>query len=302
MIKKISEKVYQFFVKHWFISTIASTVAGLWFLVAQILGKQFEWVDTNGVVKPFVIMVFWFCTIISFFYTLFKTNFEFKSTKKNLNDKEVLDEVISCNNSINTKIFHRLLTYVKENKECKADPFNMMFDGEKEAEDLLEQFNICLSKTLNIKRERIGLSLAVKLSNSDEWQLLSKLHTSNNSSINDLFQNRTSTAYELINQGKEFLFKLDKTKAYGEHTYIKSNKDGEKVQGSIICCDMSVSSNGEKYINAILSITTYEIKICEDKDKEEVEHKIKNIIIPGFEKYIDQLLLKYYITIKHKTA
>ncbi len=300
MIKKKSEKVYEFFVKHWLISTIASTIAGLWFGAAQILGRQWDWVDSNGLVKPFVITIFWICTIISFVYTLFKTNFEFKSSKKNLNEKEVLDEVISCNNSINTKIFHRLLTYVNEDQNCETEPFSMMFDGEKEADDLLEQLNICLSKTLGIKRERVGLSLAVKLSDANEWKLLSKLHTSNNSSINTLFQNPTSTAYELINQHKEFLFKLDKTKAYGEHTYIKSNKDGEKVQGSIICCDMSVSSNGKKYLNAILSITTYEIKICEDKDKEEIEHKIKDIIIPGFEKYIDQLLLKYYITFKHK--
>lgn len=297
---RLCDKAYKFFIKHWVLSTIVSTIVSLWFIIIQILGKQLKWTNDDGTLPPFIIVVFWICSIISFIYTILKSRHDFESSKENVNEKEILDEVISCNNAIHTKNYHNLLAYLKENPNCDKKPFDSMFDSYKEGEELLEQLNICLSRVLNFKRERIGLSIAVKIRDEQEWKIFSKLHTSNNSSINELFQNKNSIAYQVINENRDFMFVLDKSKMYKNHKYVKSSKDGEDVQGSIICCNISVSGNSTKYVEALLSITTYEKKICEDVDKEEVERKIKDVIIPGFEKYFDLLLLRYYIITKNR--
>lgn len=297
---RLFDKVYQFFIKHWILSTIVSTIASLWFIIIQVLGKQLKWINDDGKLPPFITIVFWICSIISFIYTILKTRHDFESSKENVNEKEILDEIISCNNAIHTKNYHSLLAYLKENPNYDKSPFDYMFDSHKEGEELLEQLNICLSKVLNFKRERIGLSIAVKISDEQEWKIFSKLHTSNNSSINELFQNKNSIAYQVINENRDFMFIIDKNEMYKNHKYVKSSKDGESVQGSIICCNIGVSGNSTEYLDALLSITTYEKKICEDVDKEEIESKIKDIIIPGFEKYFDLLLLRYYVITKYE--
>lgn len=300
-MNQLFKKGYQFFIRHWLLSTIFSTIASLWFIIVQTLGKQLNWTNSDGTLPPFITWIFWICSIISFLYTILKSKNDFESSKENVNEKKILDEVISCNNLIHTKNYHRLLTYLNNNPDCSNSPFDSMYKPNKEGEELLEQLNICLSTALGgFKRERIGLSIAAKIDGEEEWKIFSKLNTSNNTSINELFQNPQSVAYKVINERKDFLFVLDKSKEYKNHTYVKSSKDGDKVQGSIICCDIGVSSNGKKYVHAILSITTYERTICEDREKDEVEHKIKNIIIPGFEKYFDLLLLRYYIITKYK--
>ncbi|SEV93772.1 hypothetical protein [[Clostridium] fimetarium] len=299
-IKKNSlmEKIFQFFVRHWILSTLVSTIASLFFITVQILGNKFNWFNEDGVIRTPVMIAFWICFIISLLYTLLKAKQDLVFSKNNISEKAILNEVISCNNAIHTKNYYRLIDNI--GKKNNGNPSVIMYDYKQEGGELLEQLNICLAKTLNLQRERIGLSICVRLNNEQEWKTFSRLNTSNNSQINILFNEKQSTAYKLINENIPFIFIFDKTKSYKEHSYVKSSKDGKDVQGSIICINVSLCSGGTKYMDAILSITTYEIKICEEQETADVEHTIKDIIIPGFEKYLDLLLFKYYLNARAK--
>lgn len=298
--KKYLEGIYKFFIKHWLISAFLSTIASLWFIIIQVLGRELKLVEDNGNLPLFSNIIFWICAIISVIYSTMKSKYDFQISKDNLSDKVILEEIISCNNAMYTKNVHNLLSYLEDEPKCNNEPLKSMFNSQNEAEELLEQLNLCFSKYLNIKRERIGLSIAIKINGEKKWKLLSKLHTSNNTEINTLFENSNSVAYSVIHEKKDFVFILDKNSAYKNHNYVRSGKDGQDVKGSIICCNIGVSHNGKKYVDAILSITTYEITICERDQEKEIQDTIKNIIIPGFQKYIDLLLLRHYIVTKNQ--
>ena len=70
------------------------------------------------------------------------------------------------------------------------------------------------------------------------------------------------------------------------------------VMSMVICLYFFVTSKvtdfGKNHLNAVLSVSTYGMKLCNEND-EDAEIKIKTIVMPCFENEIKLELALYYI-------
>ena len=103
-----------------------------------------------------------------------------------------------------------------------------------------------------------------------------------------LGSNHRSTFYHVVKGDSDFLFYNDKDAAIKENCYVPSAADNRQEQkGSIICKRIIVANDTQKYMMAVLNISTNGFKFVQSNQDDEictVRENLQTLLLPEFEK------------------
>jgi hypothetical protein len=299
--KTFKRKMYDFFVKRWYLSAIIFTLSSNWFILLQFLGKKWLWLDTNGELAPRTKLVSLMFVCITTVFTVIKT----LSDKRNDEGKEngqmilgrLLDDVTDCKESK----LHRYLHLISRN--ITHEDFMDHIRPESEINDIFSAIQNSISNICGINKSNIGLSIIYRFDINDKnaWKWLDRVHTNNDLSLKQLIDNPLTSARQIIDGNKDKIFFADKREAIDKNLFVPGmiDKDNDNI-GSIYCGDISLKQDDDVVImQAIFTITTYVQQLCEKNDNSSI-NRIRSLIIPAFELRLKIELALFYIREKRK--
>lgn len=191
---------------------------------------------------------------------------------------DILKYVISSIFSVSKKKYERFVDFISGyNKIEGYDPFNKLTQPDMQIQSILEAICHCFYKITSIDMEDMAVTLAYQLDGKWNWSCGSD--TTDGLSLDELTTNPKTTFHKLIYGPDKFLFYNSKKEAADLLCYVYDNKDSKQGQiGSIICKEIYVGKHEEKYIIAVLSISTYGKQLVKSSyPKEEYDKKIANV-------------------------
>lgn len=285
--------IKKFLEKYWILDVILSTFPAIWFTILQIVGKQMNLVDASGNVTGLSLALFWIFVIFSFIYNGIKSWFTRNESESNKDGQILLREIISSVNSISCKRKDKILNVLRKYNQNGnlSNPFYKIENPKTNLSNLLEELSICLSKFTGLKREDIGLSIIYKFNNNDRWYSTKK-NTSGN--ILDVINSNQSTAKQIIDNNTDIIMYLSKKEAEQHNRYIANSKDKlYELKGSIICVNISVSDNENRFINGVLNISTYSEPLIKNDITHSKDVLINVILKPFINKIQNEICIEY---------
>ena len=282
----IPRKLYNFFIKRWLVSVIILTLPSYYLILVRTLGGDLGLVYTTGALTYWGGFVFWPLFVISIGFAVIKTYGDKYNEQIKYNGQFVLQKMLSSVNAIKSKKLQR----------SKLNPFHDITQPKRQIESVLENIQICLSEIFDINREDIGLSIIYKFDTpgNSNYRYLHTMNINNDLSLKELITNQNTTARQIIDGRSQSLFFPDKRIGDKSKQFVPGLKDKPFSNiGSIICRDISID-NEERYVFAVLSITTYGKQICEVDDLYSIK-RVENVLLPTFENRIRLELSLLYI-------
>lgn len=289
------DKIYKYFKKHWLISTLIVTIPTYWFTLIKLVGENIGLVDSGKLnVVGIVISIIIF--IISLGFALIKNYKDNQESEKISSNQYILQKILTSVNSVCSKKSDRYIEFINYNQQNnRVEPFNKIAKPKLQVKDIIEEIKICLSDIADIDRENIGVSIIYKDNISDKWEWFYNSNRINDLSLKEITENASSTARQVIDGRHTMMFVANKKTGQADNTYVKCKSDDSfNLIGSIVCKAIDVILDDKKFINSILSITTYGNLICEDND-EDAKNTISNIMLPPFEQRLKLELALHYI-------
>ena len=209
----------------------------------------------------------------------------------------VLAAILERINAINNTEVRRFKRYINTHHgQQNLNPFFEITQPLIQLQYVLENLQIVLSQISNIYRRDIGLSLIYKTDNNPLWQWLFAVNIPPDYELDlkELISNPQTTARQIIDGKTNLIFFPDKRIGVQRHQYITGKRDLlNGGVGSILCKNITLETN-EKSIQAILSISTYGLQLCDTNDYDMVQ-QITSIVLPAFEQRIQLELASLYI-------
>lgn len=293
-------KAYDFFTKHWFLSAFLSTIPAYWFIFIKIQGKLLGLVDEAGTLSPFANTIFWVLFPSAIMFSLLKAIGDRQDNLTKENAQILFMRILGKIRHVNLKKFRRYDSFVTENhgKSLKKI-FTKIIDPHEQISSLLEELQEFFSFLSDIPRENIAISVVYRFDDDADWKWLHSICMHDDLSLEDVVDNSMTTFRKLIDSGKKVKFYPDKRIAITQKSYVTCKKDQSYGNiGSIYCRDLSIGDH-IKYVHAILSINTFGLQLCLDKD-EETKKNIDTIIMPIFEECLQyEICLQYMKEILH---
>ncbi len=281
-------KIYDGFIKNWVLTATLLVLPSYYFIILQFYGNQLGLTSRNNTLTSRGSYLLWSFIIFSLIINYAKSKGDKYIANANQNTNDLLKNLISKTNTLVQIKYNRFIKFIKQNHSSEiSDPFNHITKAEKQISLLLNNFRDIFSDAFKIDTDNIGISLIYKSILKPEWKWLHKMNIENDLSKTDLINNPNSSFRQIIDGHCNFIFYLDKRNAINENKYAPSHKDSEHDNvGSIICKKLYIGDEPE-YLIAILSITTYGVIICKQRDYEYSKKIINDIIL----KIIEKLLL-----------
>jgi hypothetical protein len=288
--------VHKWASSHWILNYLIIAIPIALFTVMQIAPKQLRLVNSDGVLYLFPSIIFWVAVALSIVYPIIITWGDRLSDRRKNNGNILLKHVIESIDAVCNRKMLRFIDYVRENgKKNIVDPFDDITKPNIQINTLIDELNICLAKVFNMERNDIGISVIYKQQSDKKWNWLYMINLRNGTNITEVVGNANSSAKQIIDQKTNFVFFRDKSQGEKAKQYVsgKVDSDQDKI-GSIICRNISVESDDNMYVNAVLSITTYGKYICTDEDESEVR-KLLDYVLSPFDKRLKLELTLLYI-------
>ena len=275
--------IFDYFLRHWVLSTFILTLASNWFIVLTFYGKKWNLIDqSTGDLTSFAAGTSWILFIATFIFALLKTGADKWNESAKNNGYLVLQKLLQSLNSVSKFKRRRYYEFITKNYNAdKSYAFREQTKPEDNIEFIVENMQVSLDEIFGISRDSIGISIIYKLHDSKDWKWLISANASDDLSLGELTKNSSTTANLIIN-GRASVFYPDKQIAEKKRHYVRGPKDeSTKGVGSILCRDISVRTDN-KYVQAVLSLNTYGKQFCDANDLNSI-HKIENIVLPIFE-------------------
>jgi len=272
MKKKLARSLYEFFNQNIILTTFIGGLPAIWLAFIKIFEYK---LTSNGHYFPSILILSTFFVVVPFIFILIKAIGDKYNFTATTNGSTIIFNLISAINSYKSYKSNRLIRNTNEiqptyNRYC------MSFKPEDNISELLEIMNKYLSTIFGLKNYQIGLSVLYNYKNKEndsDWKFIGTESIKNDLSKIELINNPDTTVYKIINGQKAYIFYADKQEALLNGQYVKSRNDNADVIGSILCYNF-----GTNDIIAVLSLATYEKRICEKGDKES-ENRLKDLII-----------------------
>lgn len=155
----------------------------------------------------------------------------------------------------------------------------------------------------SLDENEMYVSIFYKFHTVDKWRQARSEFPETGLSIDDVTSNEASTFSHVLKNKNGIIFINDKQEGYNSGQYIpdKDDKydDNGKLKGSILCYRIICQKDGIDYIEAVLSISTYDKKIEPSNLPGKVKNTQDNIcqyILQAFEKRIKIELCLVYLS------
>ncbi len=281
-------KIYDKLIKNWFLTATLLVLPSYYFIILQFYGNQLGLTARNNTLTSRGSYLLWSLILFSIIINYAKSKGDKYIANADQNTNDLLKKLISRTNTLAQIKYNRFIKFIKQHHSSEInDPFNHITKAEKQIRLLLNYFRDIFSDAFKIDTDNIGISLLYKSLLKPEWEWLHKMNIENDLSKTDLINNPHSSFRQIIDGHCNFIFYRDKRDAINENKYVPSQKDSEDHNlGSIICKKFYIGDEPE-YLVAILSISTYGIMICKQRDYNYSKKIINDIIL----KIIEKLLL-----------
>lgn len=291
--------IFNFFLRNWIVSSIISVVP---IVISAVIDLWLPQVLPIGWRACLTILL-----LISIFFTIVKNICTSVDAKKRANADTYYQSLTQTNMGTTGTIIERTIEVVSR-EEYKnivlnpLDPFNN--DGSRvnpftRIGLFCSDAKTILSRHFDAPENDIGISIYVKniIDEKDaNWKFLYQTNVSKDLNARDVSDNPESTFNIVKDQVGTNYFK-EKKNAYTERHYIPTeNERRNGIRGNIYCENISiVDSNNNVLLPLIFCVTTYESRICSDKDYFAVEKAKKLLSKVGLDvKYEIANLLLYY--------
>ena len=290
--------IYDFFIKHWFVSTLILTLSSNWFVFLTFYGKDYGLINTKGVLKPEVHLLTIGFVILSVIFALVKTLADRHNEKAKNNGQFILEAMIDSMDLVAIKKLKRFADYIHTNKGRNDITYEHVFKSiaqpEAQINSMLENIQVSLSEIFGITRNNIAISIIYKISEDDEWKWLNQLDQTGGLGLKEIVSSSSSSFNYVKKHQEPFFFYPDKKEAIKLSQYTPEPKESKTgVMGSVLIREMSIG-NDIKYVSAYLCISTYGKQLCEQKDIS-TKNKIESIILPSFVKRLQLEMSLLYI-------
>jgi len=262
--------------KEWWLSSILFTMASIWFILLQFFGRQWLLVDENGILSQSGKKWTWVFILINLIGSILRTLADRKDLKKKSSGHYILRQLIDKLH--NAKLI-KLDRYTKGVFTDSADfDFESIVSPKDQIHTLLENIRSMVSGLSDTEESKIGLSILYH--DGKKWSWLDKINIDDDLSIDNIFNNPNSTVRHIIDERKQCIFWPEKRVGMEQNAFVPSQIDERyNFFGSIYCKDISIKdTNGNDFIKAILSVTTYGNLICKQNDKNEKSRFIEDIM------------------------
>ena len=293
----IPRQMYDYLIDHWIISAIALTIPAYWFTFLSVAGKSTNLIDTNGNLTSMGHSITWPLFALSLSFALLKTAADKYDEIAKTRGGFILQRLLDSVNAVTSKKMRRFAEFIVNhdgNEEVTA--FHDITKPQFQVASLLDNIQVSLSEIFGLTRDQIGLSILYRCDEEKGWHFLESVNTLHDLDLDSLLNNPNTTARQIIDRKSASVFYSDKRVAEQNHQYVPGPRDADfDMIGSVLCRDIGINNDeGDRYVEAVLSITTYGKYLCEPKDKE-AEKKILNIIVPTFESRLRLELALLYI-------
>ncbi|UCC79380.1 MAG: hypothetical protein JSW64_14085 [Candidatus Zixiibacteriota bacterium] len=291
----LPRRIYDYFVRHWFISSLLMTIPAYWFVFIQFQGENTGLIDNKGAFTNPALIVFWVLFALSFVYAILKSASDKYDEDAKQSGQFVLSKMLEGINSAKQRKLRRYSNYIKDNFGKKSvTAYADIENPTDQIESILENIQVSLSEIFGIRRDDIGLSIIYRYNLGAEWNWLCTINIQNDLSLEDLINNDKTSARQIIDRKESYIFFPDKNVGFINEKYVQGKKDKSYGGiGSIICRDISIR-NSNVFVQAVLSITTYGKQLCDISDSEAIM-KIEQVLLPCYELRLTSELALLYI-------
>jgi hypothetical protein len=293
-------RVYNYFQKHYLLSALAATLPG-WFSIAIRLKGDALGLTSNNALTTFGEAWFWSLFGVAFTFSAAKFGADKYDSEAKIDGQFLYQKVMDGVNSVTRAKLQRFEGFIRDDKNRQpGSPFEQITQPKQQIDKILENIQITLSEVSGIARDEIGLSIVCKAGDATEWRWLSKINVENDLNLHALVGNPCSSARQIIDGKTSSLFYGDKSVAVDNKEYVRGPRDDSySTLGSIIARDVSIRSETQTYLHAVLSISTHGKQLCEQGNLS-TQKKICEFILPAFESRLRLEMCLYYI--KHHIA
>jgi hypothetical protein len=294
----MSRRAYDFTVKHVVLTTAAASLPSLWFSIITIWGRQAGFFSDGGpALQTWVLTLFWVAIATSASFSLLRAIGDKYNTIAKSNGIAVLSKLMSSANTSKSDQYDKLSALILDET---GNQFCQKMSPAQRTTFILNTFQRSLSEIFGLQPSQIGLSVLYKFNTRGKWHLIRTNNLENDLTVEELTTNDHTTAMSLFRLNRATIFHADKQFGKDRGTYVVGPKDAKEKIGSVLCHDISISSD-VRYVMAVLSITTYGNQLCEEGDTE-AKDKIVNFIIPSLENRIKVELATMYMSDSKRCA
>ena len=278
----LPRRIYNYFIRHWIISSLLMTVPAYWFIFIESQGKNIGLIDNQGAFTNLALTIFWVLFALSFVYSFLKSASDKYDEDGKKSGQIVLGKMLEGINTAKQRKLRRYNNYIEDNFGNKSvSAFTEIEDPADQIASILENIQISLSEIFGIRRDDIGLSIIYRYNFDEEWGWLCTINIENDLRLDGLINNENTSARQIIDGKESHIFFPDKNIGFENRKYVQGKKDKSyNGVGSIICRDISIR-NSHVFVQAVLSITTYGQQLCETSDNEAIM-KIEQVLLPCF--------------------
>ena len=293
--RKLSE-LYIWFKRHWAIRTIIGFLPSVWIpIVLSQSGKAIGIVLPDGkwtILAWLPTIIIYLLSIVFLLSTNSAANQEDDLLEAQMQAKDSLISIhkhmIESLYTICDRKYDKLLTNMSAESyysDCRQI--------EMQIKEILVGIQGCLREVLHKPASQIIVTLAYQRYSDNrlvdtEWRWLNTRLGGTGSTRCQLGSNHRSTFYHVVKGDSNFLFYNDKDAAIKENCYVPSAADNRQEQnGSIICKRIIVANDTQKYMMAVLNISTNGFKFVQSNQDDEictVRENLQTLLLPEFEK------------------
>lgn len=291
----VPRRLHNYFVEHWVLSTLVLTISSYWFVIMRLAGKDLNLIDDQNKMTVLAHVITWPLFAISFSFALLKTVADKYNEQAKNRGGFILQRMLDSVNAVTSKKMRRFCEFILINHDRKdSKPFVDITQPKRQIESLLDNIQVTLSEIFGINRDEIGISILYKPDSVNEWSWMYSVNTMHDLDLQTIIKDDHTTARQIIDGRFSSLFYPDKRIGIQDSKYVPGSKDKTFDNiGSVLCRDISIGDS-QKYLRAVLSVTTYGKQLCEQNDIDAI-NKIENIIIPTFESRIQLEMALLYI-------
>lgn len=320
LLKKILKAINDFNQKQWLLVSIITTTIGIWFpFIVGFLGEKLHliYIDDSGN-KQFTILGI-FLTLMSIIWSLLSSlsqrYYDYRVgrlgiTEENIDNTEnvyctlnfsnasIVEKGVSaklkCIDKLYTKSINMVNYPVK--KPCETLTFII-------SEITSTLSKLLTSKSYNVREHDLNVNIYYRfpLDQDVSWHRAHNIKQEKGLKIEELLS-PNSTFFQAMNSTQKYAFYNDKHEAYLNNRYIPDSEDIRikgKIEGSIACFIYSLSENGNKYIEFMVTIATYGKKFSKKNSEDEnqnIAYNLKKNVFAEYEMLIKSALADLYIT------
>jgi hypothetical protein len=289
-------RIYDFFTKHWIVSTALLSVPGLIWVGFRLKGEEYGLVK-DGRTTFRGELVFWIAIVWSLGVSFAKAWADQRNQEAKAHGLFLLGRLNRGVTDIVQQKLKHYRQYVRAlsngDLDVLRDPFQRLVQPEAQIGRVLNAISATLREIFKIDNPHdMGIGVLVE-SEPGKWRWIEELNFDADLPVEKLLAAPNSSINQIILSGKETVFVPDKRTGQTRNEYLPGPKDqSNDGKGSIICRNISVGDDPCQ--RAILCITTYGTQLCEDGD-ESSKVKILKVLLPPLEDILKLELCLLYV-------